>query len=559
MSFSLVEFEPKANDWLSSNLLYEGPGSADFTSPIGSVMGPFVATFNDRGDQFVQATCEQISCCDPDYDPLAFLSGAKVEREGQTKSWGFGGLDNPCSGLKITTPAGTFAASDVHMAGMTAQLIVAKLEDAKRTQLRFHVSQGKFETNNPNEPRFFVVPLLNCIAEPGNSLNIPHPLRIYPTPVVPDSIAGKERLMAELTARKHNSVIGFYLAGRLCFIERLADYEERIRSLQTGAQRLITAVLVGELGGEPVATLKEFRSWFPAEVMSALAFASGVQLGFPWIEIRDEQGALIRRLHGRSSLPTFDEGDVLLTKLDAKDGSSIGSFLTQYLACAAQKRSYLEAIMNHARMGSLGTALRLYDNLDHLIRAYECLCREHGFIQQNLLPQLTPATQGQVKGILAGVAAALQSLIDHAQRTQQFGDARVLATIQSRATNAAATEQKFGLAVVALLQNFGLPDQNIIDGFIAANPRVDGLRDWASVISSYRGATIHEGYMDFEKKHDGVDVVRICAHLKDALTRIILKEVGYSGTYESVLARSYGPQAIDWIQPTTEPERLGFS
>src|ERR1019366_1213271 len=174
MSFSLVEFEPKANDWLSSNLLYEGSGSADFTSPIGSVMGPFVATFNDRGDQFVQTTCEQISCCDPDYDPIAFLSGAKVKREGKTKSWGFGGLNNPCSGLKITTPAGTFTASDVHMAGMTTQLIVSKPEDAKRTQLRFHVSQGKFETNNSNEPRFFVVPLLNCIAEPGNSLNIPH-------------------------------------------------------------------------------------------------------------------------------------------------------------------------------------------------------------------------------------------------------------------------------------------------------------------------------------------------------------------------------------------------
>jgi hypothetical protein len=115
MSFSLVEFEPKANDWLSSNLLYEGSGSADFTSPIGSVMGPFVATFNDRGDQFVQTTCEQISCCDPDYDPLAFLSGAKVEREGKTKSWGFGGLNNPCSGLKITTPAGTFVPPQLEM------------------------------------------------------------------------------------------------------------------------------------------------------------------------------------------------------------------------------------------------------------------------------------------------------------------------------------------------------------------------------------------------------------------------------------------------------------
>jgi hypothetical protein len=86
------------------------------------------------------------------YDPFAFLSGAKVKREGKVRSWGFGGLNNPCSGLKITTHTGTFAASDVHMAGMTGQLIVSKPENAKRTQLRFRVSEGKFETQNSNEP-----------------------------------------------------------------------------------------------------------------------------------------------------------------------------------------------------------------------------------------------------------------------------------------------------------------------------------------------------------------------------------------------------------------------
>jgi hypothetical protein len=84
-----------------------------------------------------------------------------------------------------------------------------------------------------------VLPLLNCIAEPGNSLNVPHPLRIHPTPLLPESLAGKERFVAEVTARKHNSVIGFYFSGRLWFIERLADYAEREASLQAGAQGLM--------------------------------------------------------------------------------------------------------------------------------------------------------------------------------------------------------------------------------------------------------------------------------------------------------------------------------
>jgi hypothetical protein len=152
----------------------------------------------------------------------------------------------------------------------------------------------------------------------------------------------------------------------------------------------------------------------------------------------------------------------------------------------------------------------------------------------------------------------LQSLIGGAQQNQGFDDARLLMTIQGRVSNAAATEKRFGLAVIDLLRHFALPDAGIVDSSIAQNPRPDKAPDWASVLSNYRGATIHEGYMDFEKKHDARDVICICTHLKDVLTRIIFKEVGYTGTYKSVLRRSYGPQAIDWIQTTTAAANLGF-
>lgn len=560
MSFSLADFEPKASDWFIPNLQYEGPGSADFASPIGTLMGPFIATFSDRGEQSILATCEQLSC-DPEYKnwgTLAFLSGAKIERQGNMESWGFGGLNNPCKELKITTQAGTFTASHVQLTGITAQMVVAKPEDVKPVPLRFRVSQGTFETGSPNKPKFFVLPLLNCIAEPGNTLSGAHPLRIYPTPIVPDSLAGKERLLATLASQRHSSVIGFYISGRICFIERLADYEQRLASLKSGNQCTMTAVLIGELGEEPVSTLEEFNSWFPMEIISALGFASGVDVNASWVEIRDEQGGLIRRLHGRASLPIFDEGDVLLTNMDTQPNSGIGPFLTSFLICAPDKRSYLEAVMNHARMGSLGTSLRLYDNLAHLVRAFECLCREHGFIQQNLLPGLTAPIQSQVRGILARAVTELQTLISGAQQGQDFDAARFLMTIQSRVTNAATTEKSFGLAVIDLLKRFGLPDAGIVDSFITQNPRSDKLPDWASVLSNYRGATIHEGYMNFEKKHDAGDVISICEHLKDILTRIVWKEVGYTGTYKSVLRRSYGPQAVDWIQPTTTPKDLGF-
>jgi hypothetical protein len=560
MGFSLADYESKANNWLIPNVVYEGQGSAEFTSPNGSVMGQFVATFNDRGEQSLNATCEEFSC-DPEYKnwgALAFLSGAKIERQNNVESWGFGGLDNTCKELKITTPSGTFIASDVQLAGMTAQMSVGKPEDIKPSPLQFRVSQGKFETGNLNKPKFFALPLLNCIAETGNTIIGAHPLRIYPTPLVPDSLEGKERTFAILASRQHNSVIGFHVAGRLCFIERLADYDQRLASLKSGTQCTVTAVLVGELGEEPVSSLEEFFSWFPMEIVSALGFASGVEVSASWVEIRDEQGDLIRRLHGRAYMPIFDEGDVLLTRFDVQSNSGMGPFLTSYLNCAPDKRFYLEAVMNHSRLGSLGTSLRLYDILDHLVRAFECLCREHGFISQHLLPRLTAPIQNQVKDILSEAGRALQSLISGAQQNQDFDSARLLMTIKGRVANAATIEKRFGLAVIDLLKHFALPDAGIIDLYISQNPRPDNASDWASVLSNYRGATIHEGYMDFDKKHDADDVISICAHLKDVLTRIIWKEVGYTGTYKSVLRRSYGPQVFDWIQPTTPPKNLGF-
>ena len=238
--------------------------------------------------------------------------------------------------------------------------------------------------------------------------------------------------------------------------------------------------------------------------------------------------------------------------------SGAGTFLTNYLKSSPEKRGYLEAVMTHARLGSLGLAARLYDNLDHLIRALECLCREHKILQQQLLPSLSTEMQVEVTQVRSAVLNALQLAIVKARVSGNFADMRVLETIKSKAANMTGTEKKFGLAVVALLEKLGFTDADLLDAYFVQRPRADGIPDWASVISSYRGATIHEGYMDFERTHDAQDVARICRHLKDLISRIVFKEVGYVGTYESVLRRGYGPQPIDWITQGTSPQQLGF-
>jgi hypothetical protein len=172
---------------------------------------------------------------------------------------------------------------------------------------------------------------------------------------------------------------------------------------------------------------------------------------------------------------------------------------------------------------------------------------------------LSDQTQQKVKSVISQATREIQQLQSNARTSGLLDEHRLLSTIQGRAANIGTTEKKFGLAVVSLLQSFGFSDADIIDRSLASKARTDGLEDWASTLTTYRGATIHEGYMDFEKKHDVDDVAKVCLHLKDVIARLIFKETQYDGTYQSPLIREFGPQPISWVQPGTAAEKLGFA
>jgi hypothetical protein len=387
--FKLSDYEPKLNNWPELNLCYEGQGSPDFASPVGSVTGPFRVTYDEYGNTNCESFYEMISF-DPDYkgDALAFLSGAKPQQVGKVVSWGFGGLENPCRLLSFATPAGKFeSTAQVHLVGMGAA--------EGRSRLKFYLPEARFETGNPNPAKYFAIPLFNCVAETRYSVHGDHPLRIYSTPTVPGDLPKDKKIFATIKANEQNSVIGFFIDGQVCFIERLPDFDDRVGSLRSGTQRRITAVMVGEVGSHPTDTVANFRSWFPLDILAVLGFGSGVDVGFPWIEIRDSAGELIRRLHGRPWMPTFHEGDALLSKydVDMPNGSGIGTAITQFHGLPEETRQFVAVTMNHARLGSLGSHLHLHDILDHLIRALECLCKELGLIQKNLLPVLSSGMQ----------------------------------------------------------------------------------------------------------------------------------------------------------------------
>lgn len=541
-------FHPIPNNWLETDLTYEGQGTAEFASPKGTVAGPFVARFDEQGSSSIETVFDTLSPRDIDYEgnPIAFLHGAKLQRSGKATNWGIVGMDNPCESLSFATASGTFLSTGkVDWAGINW--------GTGPTRLRFSVREGKLETSNSQPAKYFAMPLFNCVAELANQLHGEHPLRIFPTPSVPDDVPLDKQKTARLLANQKNVVLAFYIDGKLCFIERLPDYEIRVAALKSGtARQKVTAVLVGDVGNNPVATLEDFRSWFPYGIVSALAFASGVEVGWPWIEIRDVKGGLIRRLHGSPRFPSFFDGDEVFGRL-CRPGA--GEFINRFVTLPENKRSYLQAVMNHARLGSLGPHLHLYDLVDHLVRALECLCREHKHPAQDLMAELSGETQNRLAVINTELVTKLDQLKDRVNQLGNLDDYRLLTEIKARAASIAQRRSKLHSGLPHLLNKFSLCDTDILDIFL----RSQGRPDWVSLVASYRHATIHEGYLDFSAKHDAREVIRISAHLKDVLTRIVLKECGYSGTYDSGLRRNHGPQPIDWVRRDTKAADLGFT
>jgi hypothetical protein len=450
--------------------------------------------------------------------------------------------------VKVETHEGTFVATDnVDVSGFTS---------GKTNKVSFSTFGSSLEVSNSREPKYFAIPLVNFLWEFSHRLLIDHPLRIHPTPRIPDTIPENMRLAAALRANEKNRVIGFQLDGALCFIEPLPDYEARKSSLMQGEQRRVTAVLVGELHGKPASSWEELRIWGPFEALPALGFAAGSEVSSPWIEVRDEDGHLIRRIFASTASPGFAKGTALLTSLSNGPDSGIGAFLTSYLSLPKEKRHQLKIVMDHARLGTVHQP-RVQDALDHLVRALECLCKEHGVSRQDLLKSLGGTVRNSVDKLLRATNAELKLLQKDCSAAQRWSEARYIETIRNRVLNAGAKEAKFGLAVAELLKKFRLPDADLIDKFYQRNPRKDG-KDWPSVLTDYRGATIHEGAMDFARKHDIADVFRISRHLQDLLARLTLKEMGYQGSYQPAVSSYRQPSSLDWVTIDTDPSLLGY-
>ena len=533
-----------AVNWFDIAPTYRGRGTADFASPRATIEGAAAATYDDRGEATIRLDVETITCAEPlPFGLLQLLHGASV-RPGQPLGIGSPVFQNPCTELTITTASGKFRTRPVSYGGSITG-------DSQGT-LVFAPLKATYEELPAASAEYWVIPVFNHAARLiGRRSGVDHhPLRVNPPAAIPAGLTGIDHDMALINAVTKNRTIVFEYGGALAFLEQLTDIDERVRQLQAGtAPRLITAVLVGSLDGL-APTIDTFPSWTPLDIPTLLGVASGVRCAPAWIELRDAAAKLVQRIHAGFGLPVYHEGR---TVIDEFSTALTGQFLTNSLKSPDLGQYWLRVILKHlVNLGRLGGAT-LEEHISALSQVFELLVRHENIGPEDLTTRLDPSLQATVTSKLTTAETKIRKL-----SSTDPAAVSALNRIADRTRNAALRERDLGQQIGLLTAKKGLPDFEIVNAHYKATPRPDGIPTLQRVISTYRGTIVHEAFFDFTTRFDLNDVVIVEQHLYDLALRLVLRYLGYDGTYTSPATPLAGERTLDWVTPTTPAIALGY-
>ncbi len=356
--------------------------------------------------------------------------------------------------------------------------------------------------------------------------------------------------------RNVDRLINFRFDGRLAFIEALPDYEDKRDLLrQRVKRRVVTAVAVGEVSNHDTSSWAALAEWFPIDLLEVLEFASGIPVGSPGIQIRDAEGDLLTRYAITSGHPVFYSGRAVI---DGEVHGGIGELLTRFLFLPVGERLYLRAAMSHAMRGGL-RAQNTEDRLASLFRGFECVCRAQGFGTQNLANELDGENRELVEQILNNAAQQVRAAAERARSERDDRQRDVLGTIASRVQNAKNMDKSFNSQLRELLDHLGLHDAEVADVYFRARAGENLSGSWLQAINRYRNAVVHHGFLNvFGGGYDEEEIQAVMVHLHDLLTRVVLKLLGYTGTYQPTVTRSRSSRKVDWLTPDTSPSLLGY-
>ena len=536
------KYAPVQNPWFSSKIVYEGMGEATFEKPKGIVEGKTRINVSENGEFDVVMEMEHLYTTERiagkgSFQICKFVTGNLGSDNEIVHT---GKIENPCSGMTVTTDDGIFNAT-----GNIYHGVKFGFED----KIKFYISSGNFLVNNCIESVYWIAPLTNFIRSfPYNfeQLIVNHPLRLFITPVVPTLSDEGQMRDALLAANRANTMIDFFYKNRVGYIQPTIDYNEKAGKIKSGEiKQGITALMVSEIAPE----MDEEK--FSEDYTLLLSIAIGNLIACPWIEFRDKLGNLVSRKHVLTIKSEYKEGYAIISEFN---NLGISQLLSAASIAKAFHEDYYHVLLAHlARLQSFSRQIE--DHMDLLCRTFDFLGEVFDLGTQNLMDDLSLGEKQEVNSILQDAAKRLKQL---KLQTKNHSKNKIQ-QIQDRIINANNMSRAFGLTVMDLLAKFDLYDEQVMNNYYSHQSRRE-KRTWAGKLSMYRGTVIHSGYFQTRNGlHNFDEIIQTEDHLHDILVRIALKILNFEGNYQPRVIRHLGTdKTANWVTETTPAEELGY-
>jgi hypothetical protein len=212
--------------------------------------------------------------------------------------------------------------------------------------------------------------------------------------------------------------------------------------------------------------------------------------------------------------------------------------------------------MSLIQSGSPGNAT-IEETIGDLVQALDALCVINDIGRMNLSSGLQPKTADTIRLIADRAKEEMLILRRELSRNGQIEEVGILDKIISRQANVDTSANDFGISVTELCRRFGLLDADVMNAYYLSLP--DAGLSWERLLSDVRGAVIHTGGLRVADRQAMQKWFAFIRHLHDICKRLILREVGYKGTYLATNARFTGMYEVDRIDSKTTVEQLGYT
>jgi hypothetical protein len=192
-------------------------------------------------------------------------------------------------------------------------------------------------------------------------------------------------------------------------------------------------------------------------------------------------GRLVRRFHGYLNVKSFRKGYRLVHEMPLFGGDGVKA-VGRLIECALLDskdfgQNYLRAAIVHL-VRARYEDLTLDDQVSHLARGFETLCKRYRTMETVLARGLSTALRGDVRSVTQDAAARIRAL----KRSGSVGPEQkaTLDRIANRALGADSRDKPFGAAVTKLVKAFWLPDAHILETHYQ-----DRRGGWAGLLGLY--------------------------------------------------------------------------